>query len=147
MEQQEPNKFLNSRAYRRAKKMAAGLIAVPEKLLALVTQVTDKSSRLASGRIVELLESLTAITRLIKAYAAGEYRDISLESVLLIIASLIYFVMPFDAIPDFLLNFGFIDDAALLAWTLRAVAEDLERFYQWETTKNERTDPEQKNLH
>jgi len=127
--------------------VAAGLATVPEKLLTLVAKVTEKSSHLAGGKIGELLGSLAAITRLIKAYAAGEYRDISLESILLIIASLVYFVMPFDAIPDFLFNFGFVDDAALLAWTLRAVADDLERFYRWESSKTDTVEPEQKKLH
>lgn len=37
-------------------------------------------------------------------------------------AALAYFVMPFDAIPDFIAGFGFTDDAAVLAMALGLVA-------------------------
>jgi uncharacterized membrane protein YkvA (DUF1232 family) len=33
----------------------------------------------------------------------------------ILIAALAYFVLPFDAIPDFVAGFGFTDDAAVLA--------------------------------
>ena len=37
-------------------------------------------------------------------------------------AALAYFVMPFDAIPDFIAGFGFTDDAAVMAMALGLVA-------------------------
>ena len=37
-------------------------------------------------------------------------------------AALAYFVMPFDAIPDFVAGLGFTDDAAVLAMALGFVA-------------------------
>ena len=40
---------------------------------------------------------------------------------LLIVGALAYFVMPFDAIPDFLPLVGFTDDAAVIAATIAAV--------------------------
>jgi uncharacterized membrane protein YkvA (DUF1232 family) len=40
---------------------------------------------------------------------------------LLIVGALAYFVMPFDAIPDFLPLVGFSDDAAVIAATIAAV--------------------------
>jgi uncharacterized membrane protein YkvA (DUF1232 family) len=40
---------------------------------------------------------------------------------LLIVGALAYFVMPFDAIPDFLPLIGFTDDAAVIAATIAAV--------------------------
>ena len=49
-----------------------------------------------------------------------------------IVAWLIYFVMPVDAIPDFILALGLVDDAALLGWVLSSVRTDLERFVEWE---------------
>ncbi len=39
-----------------------------------------------------------------------------------LIAALAYFVMPVDAIPDFIAGFGFTDDAAVLATALGLVA-------------------------
>src|SRR4051812_41221671 len=43
----------------------------------------------------------------------------------ILMASLAYFVVPFDAIPDFIAGFGFTDDAAVLAMAIRLVAKHL----------------------
>jgi uncharacterized membrane protein YkvA (DUF1232 family) len=40
----------------------------------------------------------------------------------ILLATLAYFVMPFDAIPDFVAGLGFTDDAAVLAMALGLVA-------------------------
>jgi uncharacterized membrane protein YkvA (DUF1232 family) len=39
-----------------------------------------------------------------------------------LIAALAYFVMPFDAVPDFIVGFGFTDDAAVMAMAMGLVA-------------------------
>ena len=39
-----------------------------------------------------------------------------------LLAALAYFVLPFDAIPDFIAGLGFTDDAAVLAMALSLVA-------------------------
>jgi uncharacterized membrane protein YkvA (DUF1232 family) len=43
----------------------------------------------------------------------------------ILIAALAYFVLPFDAIPDFIAGFGFTDDAAVLAMAIRLVSRHL----------------------
>ena len=40
----------------------------------------------------------------------------------ILLAALAYFVLPFDAVPDFIAGFGFTDDAAVLAMALSLVA-------------------------
>lgn len=80
----------------------------------------------------EVWSSLMACVRLIKAYANGSYRKIPWTSLLMIVASVVYFVMPVDLIPDFLAGFGLLDDAALLGWTIRTFAADIAAFVQWE---------------
>lgn len=42
-----------------------------------------------------------------------------------LMAALAYFVLPFDAIPDFIAGFGFTDDAAVLTMAIRLVAKHL----------------------
>ena len=50
----------------------------------------------------------------------------------MLVAAVVYFVMPVDAVPDILLGFGLLDDAAILGWTLRTLDGDLKRFCAWE---------------
>lgn len=43
----------------------------------------------------------------------------------MLMAALAYFVLPFDAIPDFLAGIGFADDAAVIAGTIALVARHM----------------------
>ncbi|NNC98703.1 MAG: DUF1232 domain-containing protein [Gammaproteobacteria bacterium] len=124
--------LLQSRAYRKARSLVDATVGNPERLLALVANAQTKTTRDLSGRLSAVLDSTAAAFRLLKAYARGEYRQISFESLALIVASIIYFVMPLDVFPDFIVALGLTDDAALLAWTFRTVAGDIEKFLAWE---------------
>jgi uncharacterized membrane protein YkvA (DUF1232 family) len=53
---------------------------------------------------------------------------------LLIVGALAYFVMPFDAIPDFLPLVGFTDDAAVIAATIAAIRAHM-RDDHWEKAR------------
>jgi uncharacterized membrane protein YkvA (DUF1232 family) len=132
--------LLNSRAYQKASKLVSATISSPQQLLKLVDNAQAKISSNDGSKLAEVLESARAAFRLLKAYAGGQYRDISPKSLTLIVASIIYFVMPIDVLPDFILGFGLTDDAALLAWTFRSVVEDVERFIKWEMTDNKTPD-------
>lgn len=134
------SKVEGSARYRDAKNRAADYADDPKKL----NDLLDRAARKAEARkapLREVWDSLTAMLRLLRAYAAGRYRDVPWSSLLSIIAVVVYFVMPADMIPDFLLGWGFIDDAALLAWILGSVRSDLDRFLDWEADAGERLEP------
>ncbi len=126
------NRITNSRAYQKAQRLVSATIASPAKLLSLAGSARKKASKNARSKVSDLLEPIKASYRLIQAYASGTYRDISLENFGLIVAAMIYFVMPIDAMPDFIAGLGLADDATLLAWTFSKVKEELERFLNWE---------------
>ncbi|MDM1292841.1 DUF1232 domain-containing protein [Sphingobacterium sp. N143] len=46
----------------------------------------------------------------------------------IIIATIIYVVSPVDAIPDFIIVSGWIDDVAVVAYAIRKLAEEIERY-------------------
>jgi uncharacterized membrane protein YkvA (DUF1232 family) len=54
---------------------------------------------------------------------------------LLIVGALAYFVMPIDAVPDFLPLVGFTDDAAVIAATIAAVRAHM-REDHWEKARD-----------
>jgi uncharacterized membrane protein YkvA (DUF1232 family) len=53
----------------------------------------------------------------------------------MIVASIVYFVMPVDLLPDFILGIGFLDDAGLIAWTVKTISSDIEKFIEWEESQ------------
>jgi uncharacterized membrane protein YkvA (DUF1232 family) len=50
----------------------------------------------------------------------------------MIVAALVYFVVPLDMIPDFIPIGGYIDDFALILAIFRKVKEDVVAFQAWE---------------
>lgn len=132
MKNDKPASLLNSRAYLKASGLVKEILNSPERAVKLISKAERKLFKNKPTRLAGLWDSMMASFRLIRSYASGDYRDISVESLALIIASIAYFVMPFDAVPDFIIAMGFADDAVLIGWTLRAVADDLARFIAWE---------------
>lgn len=88
-----------------------------------------------------IAEALETAIRLLRAYAKGSYRQIPHRSLLALTAGLMYFVSPLDAIPDFLVTFGFIDDLAVLTLVLRQIEHDLSTFRSWEAHQHANMEP------
>jgi uncharacterized membrane protein YkvA (DUF1232 family) len=65
--------------------------------------------------------SLPFAEDLLTAYYCAFDRDTPLHVKTALVGALAYFVLPFDAVPDFLLMVGFADDAAALLAALRLV--------------------------
>lgn len=123
-----------SSSYKSAKEKASGYANDPQKLNDLLDRAARKADS-RKGPLSEVWDSFMACLRLLRAYATGQYKDIPWASLVSLIASVLYFVMPVDLIPDFILGLGFIDDAALIGWIINSVKSDIDAFTKWETTK------------
>jgi uncharacterized membrane protein YkvA (DUF1232 family) len=117
--------------FEQAKTRAEKVLNDPSATKKLLDAAEKKSSAKKSRRFSEVREQLKALLRLIRAYANGDYRAISWESLLLIVAAIIYFVSPIDAIPDFL-PIGLLDDAVVIAFVIGVVSDELDDFMEWE---------------
>ena len=84
------------------------------------------------GPLIRVLADLKSFIRLLHAWGTGRYKQIPWKSMSLIIAAVLYFVSPIDAIPDFIPGLGMIDDAFVIAWVMRQVRKDVEDFNFWE---------------
>lgn len=105
------------------------------KAMKLIRRATIKAGK-NKRRLRDVWNNLQLLLELAKAWSKGEYRQIPYRSMLSIFAAIVYFAVPTDAIPDVLLGFGLIDDAAVIGFTLKLVEKDLERFKQWKEKKN-----------
>jgi hypothetical protein len=122
-------------ASRKAGRYAGGGLAILELLRDALTKAKEVASDENKGTGQLLLEKITTLSRMIKAYFSGEYRIIPWSSILKIIAVLIYFISPIDVIPDFLPIIGLTDDLALTVWLFSSLKEDFENFEAWEQGK------------
>jgi uncharacterized membrane protein YkvA (DUF1232 family) len=84
-----------------------------------------------------LWDDLMALTRLVTAWARNEYTAVPWRSILMALGALVYFLDPFDAIPDAIPGFGYIDDASVVALVAGALKADIERFVRWERGRTE----------
>jgi len=75
---------------------------------------------------------LPLLVRLLKAWKDGRYRGLSVQTLVAVVAALLYVVSPLDLLPDFIPWIGLFDDAVVLAWLLASLAKDLDRFRDWE---------------
>ncbi|RFU65194.1 YkvA family protein [Peribacillus glennii] len=108
-----------------------------DKLKRLIRDAEEKTeqNKYKKGFVEETLDSLKSMCELIKAYVTGDYRNIPYKSLIVIIGSILYFVMPADSIPDVLVGLGFTDDAAVIAFAIKQVKDDLDKFIAWKSRK------------
>lgn len=112
---------------------AARYARSPEKLHDLVRQARAKAGAAgARGAMKEVWESLMTLLRLVRAYARGDYRQLPWTTLVLVVAAVLYFLLPVDVIPDFFIGMGYIDDAAVIAWVANTIGAELEQFRRWE---------------
>lgn len=84
-----------------------------------------------SARLKAVLEDLKAMLDLLRAWAKGTYQGISKANLLLIVGAVVYFLIPTDLLPDFIVGAGYVDDAMVITWAISTVKEELERFKRW----------------
>ena len=129
------SEITQSTAFRRATAEAESFANDPERLLKLLQVAREKINHIPRGPFAETWPYLMAMIRLLTSYRQGEYRDISTANLHLIIATIIYFVSPFDVIPDSVPIFGHLDDALVVRMAVKSVGADLDAFMAWETSK------------
>ena len=124
---------LRSRAFARAILDAKPYVTDLKRLRTLFEEAAQKAASIPTTSFRETWPYLQAMLRLVRAYSSGEYRAISQNSLLTIIAALNYLIDPFDLIPDEIPFLGFLDDANVMEFAVRKTKDDLDDFMTWET--------------
>jgi uncharacterized membrane protein YkvA (DUF1232 family) len=120
----------------RLKDKAKDYLNDPKKLKELIERARTKAKSAGrDGPLKPIMESVMALLRLLRAYWRGDYRQVPLPSLILIVAGVLYLVSPIDIIPDFLVGVGFVDDAAVLAWVIGQITTVLDEFLNWEASR------------
>lgn len=116
------------------KTRAREYMADKRRLVDLLKAAIEKAMR-NKDDLKKIWDGLLALIRLVHAWATGKYRKVPLKPILWSIAAIIYFVNPFDVIPDFIPVAGYVDDAAVIGFVINSIRGDLNDFLGWEQTK------------
>ena len=80
----------------------------------------------------KIQDNVIALTRMVRSWIKGDYKNISTKSIIAVVAALLYFVNPLDLIPDFIPIIGQIDDIFVLGYMIKTLNKEIERFMAWE---------------
>jgi uncharacterized membrane protein YkvA (DUF1232 family) len=129
-----PKAALRSEAFSRALADAKAHANDPERLRALFEEGARKAATVPKEPFQDSWPYVQTMLRLVRAYFRGEYRNVSQEGLLWIVAAMNYFVDPFDLIPDEVPFLGFVDDATVMQFAVARTRQALDDFMTWETT-------------
>lgn len=110
-----------------------------KRLKKLISKASDKSMKLKDkDKRDAFKDDVNSSILLLKDWSNKEYTDIPKKSILSIIAAMIYFIIPTDLIPDFILGTGFLDDAAVLSFLFASIKGDIEKYRIFKINKNQK---------
>jgi len=84
-----------------------------------------------SGRLRRFWREANTLGRMAKAWRRGEY-ELTTPQVAMLFGALAYVVVPTDAVPDVIFGAGYLDDAAVVAGVVTALAFEIASFREWE---------------
>jgi len=108
----------------------------PERAIHLVAEATRKAER-HKGSLRKVISDLATLVRLVRAWFGKEYRQVPWQTIAIALGAIVYFVNPFDAIPDFIPGVGYIDDALVIGVTVKSIKTALDAFHVWENDKKQ----------
>lgn len=114
---------------------AEKIISNTEKTSKLIKEAMDKVNKISKGPVEEVWASLLIFFDLLTDWLKGNYKNVPLGSIIMMVASIIYFLTPFDIIPDFIIGLGYIDDMAVISYTFRQIQTDIDKYLVWKSIK------------
>jgi len=83
------------------------------------------------GIVEKFVNKLKLLYNCVSDYISGDYREVPWFTIAGIIFALLYFLNPFDLIPDVFPGIGYVDDATVLYIVWKTIEADLKRYAQW----------------
>lgn len=88
-------------------------------------------------KLRRLVEQARLMLALVKDYATGRYREVPYWAISACALALLYVLNPADIIADVLPGVGYLDDAAVVAFCLKLMEKELEKYLAWRGRKDQ----------
>ncbi|UJH89712.1 DUF1232 domain-containing protein [Antarcticibacterium sp. 1MA-6-2] len=79
---------------------------------------------------------------MLKDYRNGIYSNVPWFTIAAIAFGLLYILNPFDLIPDFIPGIGYVDDFAVLTFSLRFIETDIHNYLDWKLDEGNKEEVE-----
>ncbi|WP_296705549.1 DUF1232 domain-containing protein [Algoriphagus sp.] len=116
-------------------KQVDAVVRQEEKVKELISNTFQKIANFGEDpRIKKLVAPIGVFIRMIKAHFNGAHK-LTGSTLWLLVLGLVYFISPFDIVPDFLGFLGFADDLSVVLAIYAKVKDEVEEFLDWERTQ------------
>jgi uncharacterized membrane protein YkvA (DUF1232 family) len=104
----------------------------------LTIQKVNERARDIEGKLPKLktlFEQAKIMLAMVKDYWSGGYREVPYWAISAVALALLYVLNPVDVIPDVVIGVGYLDDATVVAFCLKLVQKEIEKYQQWVAAK------------
>lgn len=122
--------------FNKAENKAVRILKDENKLKKLLKSALKKAFG-QKEKLKSVWDDFQTLFRLINAWAKKEYKTVPWKTILYATTAVIYFLNPFDVVPDFIPIGGFVDDIGLITFVIKSIKKDLEKFLDWEKSKSD----------
>ena len=117
-----------SKKLKQKEKLAKILIESEQKMDEFLLKLEKELKTLPQG---EKISNIPVFVSMIKSYIKKEYTAFPMNTLVSIVALLLYWISPIDIIPDKIPIWGKADDICALTIVLRGVGKDVEAYKEW----------------
>lgn len=110
-------------------------MARAEKVLDDADKIEQLLDKINFKKIEEEFSKVLLMAEIVKAYVKKEYTQIPKRSIAAIVSAIIYFVNPFDLIPDVIPGVGHVDDLSVILVCWKMISKDIDDYLAWKNNK------------
>lgn len=108
-----------------------------DKIISEEKKINTKSSKLDLNKFNKFIKQIKLSLSLLKDFRNKSYTQVPWRTIALLSAAVLYFINPFDVVPDILPVFGITDDAILFLTVFKSIQSDLEKYGEWKGINTE----------
>jgi len=116
---------------KRLTRTAETLLHQPSRLREKLTEASKKLGQTNSGQLQGIKDQLTELIEFSQDLLRGNYQTVDVKTPVMVIAAILYFLLPIDSIPDFILGLGYLDDVTVITFVYRQLSNELEKYRAW----------------